>query len=195
MAANRLSRHPQAADLHQRRLHPGALWSNKSFDRCEPTRCATRLRRRPLFHPSHTNAGWFIGGGTEFALWELIPVPGLFWRIDYRYAAYNSADLPILTSTGAPITTCTGIGAVACGEHMQKDVQTVTTGLVWRSTSTGFHRDQPSRPIYPRQPRRALRARHQHSHLLLPSIAGLAATSTAASATACMSRTIVRMPG
>ena len=90
------------------------------------------------FIPAHTDAGWFIGGGTEFALWELIPVPGLFWRIDYRYAAYNSADLPILTSTGAPITTCTGIGAVACGEHMQKDVQTVTTGLVWRFNVDGF---------------------------------------------------------
>lgn len=92
----------------------------------------------PCFIPAHTDAGWFIGGGTEFALWEIIPVPGLFWRIDYRYATYNSADLPILTSTGAPITTCTGTGAVACGEHMQKDVQTVTTGLVWRFNVDGF---------------------------------------------------------
>ncbi len=98
----------------------------------------TNPQGAPGFIPAHTDAGWFIGGGTEFALWDIIPVPGLFWRIDYRYAAYNSADLPILTSTGVPITTCTGIGAVACGEHMQKDVQTVTTGLVWRFSVDGF---------------------------------------------------------
>src|SRR5208282_3106856 len=89
----------------------------------------------PCFIPAHTDGGWFIGGGTEYALWDIIPVNGLFWRIDYRYARYNNADLPILTSTGGPITvTCTGI---ACGEHMQKDVQTLTTGLVWRFNVDG----------------------------------------------------------
>ncbi|MGD1213197.1 MAG: outer membrane beta-barrel protein [Candidatus Acidiferrales bacterium] len=92
----------------------------------------------PCFIPAHTDGGWFIGGGTEYALWDIIPVHGLFWRFDYRYAVYNSADLPILTSTGAPLTlTCTGIGAAACGEHMQKDVQTFTTGLVWRFNVDG----------------------------------------------------------
>jgi outer membrane immunogenic protein len=42
--------------------------------------------------PANTYRGWFIGGGTEFALeW----FPGLFWRTEYRYASYSSADLPI----------------------------------------------------------------------------------------------------
>jgi len=92
----------------------------------------------PCFIPAHTDGGWFIGGGTEYAIWDIIPVHGLFWRTDYRYARYNSVDLPILTSTGAPVTvTCTGIAAVACGEHMQKDVQTITTGLVWRFNVDG----------------------------------------------------------
>lgn len=87
----------------------------------------------PCSIPAQTDDGWFIGGGTEYAIWDIIPIPGLFWRTDYRYARYSSVDLPILTSTGAPITgTCTGITAVACGEHVQKDVQTITTGLVWR---------------------------------------------------------------
>ncbi len=96
-----------------------------------PAACGAGL----CFIPALTDGGWFIGGGTEYAIWDIIPVPGLFWRSEYRYARYNSADLPILTSTGAPITaTCTGI---ACGEHMQKDVQTITSGLVWRFNVDG----------------------------------------------------------
>jgi len=87
----------------------------------------------PCFIPSYINGGWFIGGGTEFALWDIIPVPGLFWRIDYRYSSFSAVDLPILTSTGAPVT-CAG---VACGEHLQKDYQTATTGLVWRFNVDG----------------------------------------------------------
>ena len=70
----------------------------------------------------------------EFALWDIIPVPGLFGRIDYRYATYNGVDLPILTSAGAPVT-CAG---VACGEHMQKDYQTATAELVWRFNVDGI---------------------------------------------------------
>jgi outer membrane immunogenic protein len=53
----------------------------------------------PCFIPAHTDGGWFIGSGTEFALWDIIPVPGLFLRLDYRYAAYDGVDLPIVTST------------------------------------------------------------------------------------------------
>ena len=83
----------------------------------------------PCFIPAHTDGGWFIGGGTEYGLSGIIPIHGLFWRTEYRYAAYNSVDLPILTSTRAPVS--------ASGEHMQKDVQTVTTGLVWRFNVDG----------------------------------------------------------
>jgi len=88
--------------------------------------------------PAHTYNGWFLGGGYEYALWDIVPIPGLFWRTEYRYDRYNSADLPVVNSTtGAPST----FGSVACdvdgvcgnaGQHMQKDVQTVTTGVVWK---------------------------------------------------------------
>lgn len=66
--------------------------------------------------------GWFAGGGTEYALnWVL---PGLFWRNEYRYAAYQSADLPLVSlTTGAPF----GIA-----EHNDKSVQTFVTEVVWR---------------------------------------------------------------
>src|ERR1700745_4188465 len=40
--------------------------------------------------PGHTFSGGFIGGGTEMAVAAL---PGLYWRNEYRYAGYGSADL------------------------------------------------------------------------------------------------------
>jgi outer membrane immunogenic protein len=75
---------------------------------------------------SHTYNGWFIGGGTEISLSGLfgLPLPaGLFWRSEYRYSSFDSADLPVLTTAGAP----TGLS-----EHMRPNVQTITTSLVWR---------------------------------------------------------------
>jgi outer membrane immunogenic protein len=75
---------------------------------------------------SHTYNGWFIGGGTEIALSGLfgLPLPdGLFWRSEYRYSSFNSADLPILTPGGAP---------TVLSEHMRPFVQTITTSLVYK---------------------------------------------------------------
>jgi outer membrane immunogenic protein len=77
------------------------------------------------FMPANTYRGWFVGGGTEYALnFDWLPIRGLFWRSEYRYSSYSSADLPVfVSSTGAP----TGVG-----EHVQYNVQTITTELVWR---------------------------------------------------------------
>ena len=74
---------------------------------------------------SHTYHGWFIGGGTEIALSGLfgLPLPsGLFWRSEYRYSSFNSANLPI---------TPTGSGSLGF-ENMKPFVQTITTSLVWK---------------------------------------------------------------
>ena len=80
--------------------------------------------RSELSIDAHTYSGWFIGGGTEYALnMPWIPVRGLFWRTEYRYAQYQAADLPILLDSGA---------AAGAAEHSQKTVQTITSGLVWR---------------------------------------------------------------
>jgi outer membrane immunogenic protein len=74
--------------------------------------------------PAHTYSGWFIGGGTEYALnFSFLPIHGLFWRNEWRYASYDSADLPIETPAG---------GLTAVGMHANKDVQTITSSLVWR---------------------------------------------------------------
>lgn len=71
-----------------------------------------------LAFPSHTYHGWFIGTGYEYALNSLLPISGLFWRTEYRFSSYQSANLPLATTGTA--------------SHMQNDVQTVTSGLVWR---------------------------------------------------------------
>ena len=74
---------------------------------------------------ANTYHGWFVGGGDEYQLgW----FPGLFWRSEYRYAQYNSTDLPCQTFGGL----CPIIGDFSWAEHTKKEVQTATTSLVWR---------------------------------------------------------------
>ncbi len=69
--------------------------------------------------PSHTFNGGFIGGGTEIAV---AAFPGLYWRSEYRLASYRAADLQFFLN-GAP----TGQFL-----HESKNVQTITTSLVWK---------------------------------------------------------------
>ena len=75
---------------------------------------------------SNTYHGWFLGGGYEIGLagffgWQL--PPGLFWRTEYRYSSFNSADLPIFTAAGRQTN---------LSERMTPFVQTITTSLVWK---------------------------------------------------------------
>jgi outer membrane immunogenic protein len=70
--------------------------------------------------------GWFLGGGTDTSLADLLPgLPtGLFLRSEYRYSSYSAKDDPILiTATGGPL---------GVSEHVQKYVQTLTTSLIWK---------------------------------------------------------------
>lgn len=74
----------------------------------------------------NTYGGWFIGGGTEFALnMPWIPIRGLFWRTEYRFAQYQSADVPIVIAVPPG-------GPFGISEHISPYVQTITTSLVWR---------------------------------------------------------------
>jgi outer membrane immunogenic protein len=70
--------------------------------------------------PAHTFNGGFIGGVTEVAV---AAVPGLYWRNEYRLAAYRAADLQFFFN-GVPFT-----GII---NHESKNVQTITTSLVWK---------------------------------------------------------------
>jgi outer membrane immunogenic protein len=76
------------------------------------------------FLPANTYNGWFVGGGTEYALnFSWLPISGLFWRNEYRFSSFDKADLPFLAGTGAP----TGFGI-----HTQPYEQAVLSELVWR---------------------------------------------------------------
>jgi hypothetical protein len=46
----------------------------------------------------------------------------LYWRNEYRYAGYGSADLQFSVN-GVPITAF---------NHESKNVQTITTSLIWK---------------------------------------------------------------
>jgi len=72
--------------------------------------------------PQHTYSGWFLGGGFEYNF-TWLPIQGLFLRTEYRFASYNRDDLREFdVVTGAPANIL----------HSKKEVQTVTTSLVWR---------------------------------------------------------------
>jgi outer membrane immunogenic protein len=68
--------------------------------------------------------GWFIGGGDEYALnFAWLPVHGLFWRTEYRFSTYRPEILQVFN--GAGVGTAASIRA-------EKEVQTITSSLVWR---------------------------------------------------------------
>jgi outer membrane immunogenic protein len=78
-----------------------------------------------LFLPAHNYNGWFVGGGTEYALnFSWFPIQGLFWRNEYRFSDYRSVDLDrLVVGTGA---------ATGTADHFTPFVQTITSSLVWR---------------------------------------------------------------
>jgi outer membrane immunogenic protein len=78
--------------------------------------------------PDHTYSGWFLGSGFEYAF-TWLPIQGLFVRSEYRYSTYKKDDLlETNIATGLPAGN-SGLGDVL---HASKQVQTITTSLVWR---------------------------------------------------------------
>jgi outer membrane immunogenic protein len=74
-------------------------------------------------YPDFTVNGWFLGGGYEYAV-PFSGFHGLFWKTEYRFAQYRTADLiEVSTATGVPSGNT---------EHSQAFVQTITSSLVWR---------------------------------------------------------------
>jgi outer membrane immunogenic protein len=63
-------------------------WSSTRFDGVSFPTSPTGVPAGTTL-PGHTFNGGFIGGGTEVAV---AAFPGLYWRNEYRYAAYGSAD-------------------------------------------------------------------------------------------------------
>jgi outer membrane immunogenic protein len=80
-----------------------------------------------LVLPSRTLNGWFVGGGTEYAISQ---IPGLFWKSEYRFADYgNRTDAHICTVSATP--NCGALGAHSL-DRSRTYVQTATTELVYR---------------------------------------------------------------
>jgi len=76
--------------------------------------------------PAHTFNGWFIGTGYEYGLqWW----PGLFWKTEYRWAQYESANLAFVADPGF-VSPNEGI-------HTRKFEQTIRSELVWRFNWAG----------------------------------------------------------
>jgi outer membrane immunogenic protein len=101
-------------------------WTETSFDQM----AVMRDRGAPTGNafPQHTYQGWFLGSGFEYAF-NWLPIQGLFWRTEYRYASYQQDDLlEFNIASGLPSGNA-GLGNVL---HSKKDVQTVTSSLVWR---------------------------------------------------------------
>jgi outer membrane immunogenic protein len=65
--------------------------------------------------------GWFIGGGEEYAF-TWLPVPGLFWKTEYRLSEFDKQLAAVRFADGSG----------AYGIESKKWVQTITTSLVWR---------------------------------------------------------------
>jgi outer membrane immunogenic protein len=81
--------------------------------------------------PATTYKGWFIGGGTEYALnMAWLPIQGLFLRSEYRFDSYGSRDIALVCSGGG--ATCGTAGPDGVSVHADKYVQTITTGVVWK---------------------------------------------------------------
>jgi outer membrane immunogenic protein len=79
--------------------------------------------------PGQTYNGWFIGSGYEYAF-DWLPIPGIFWKTEYRYSQYNSATPSFVTTAGVP----TGFSL-----NTTKFTQFVSTELVWRFNWFGGH--------------------------------------------------------
>jgi outer membrane immunogenic protein len=79
-----------------------------------------------LVLPSQRRDGWFVGGGTEYAITQL---PGLFWKSEYRFADYGNKTYSQLCVVAIA---CGAAGTIHSFDRSRTFVQTATTELVYR---------------------------------------------------------------
>jgi len=97
-------------------------YTQTTFGQQNYTLLATGLPAN-AFLLSTTYHGWFAGGGLEYALnFSWLPIQGLFWRTEYRFAGYNSMDPQVLGAGASP----------GYAQHSTPYVQTATSSLIWR---------------------------------------------------------------
>jgi outer membrane immunogenic protein len=105
-------------------------WTQTRFDQINLTAFESSASSG-AFVPATTYSGWFLGGGTETSLagfFGLPLPPGLFLRSEYRYSSFSAKDV----SFGG--TALSGETSV----NMKKNVQTISTALVWKFNWGGY---------------------------------------------------------
>jgi outer membrane immunogenic protein len=76
---------------------------------------------------AHTYNGWFLGSGFEYSF-DWLPVPGLFFKTEYRYSQYGGSNGDSIPLTGSTL----GLSGVTAALQSQKSTQMVSSELVWR---------------------------------------------------------------
>jgi outer membrane immunogenic protein len=79
-----------------------------------------------LVLPSQRRNGWFVGGGTEYAVNFL---PGLFWKSEYRFSDFGNRTEAQLCVVAGP---CGAAGTTHSLDRTRIFEQTITTELVYR---------------------------------------------------------------
>ena len=72
--------------------------------------------------PAQTYSGWFLGSGFDYAV-SILP-QGFFLRTEYKYASYQSEDVPFVSNAS-------GL-SIGFATNTQKFVQSVRTDLIYR---------------------------------------------------------------
>ena len=86
--------------------------------------CSRRAARDRNLLGSHTRSGYFLGGGTEYAVSQL---PGLFWKNEVRFSDFGNRTHTLICTTGVGC----GVGDVLTQtSHVYE--QKATTELVYR---------------------------------------------------------------
>jgi len=79
-----------------------------------------------LVLPSQRRDGYFLGGGTEYAISQ---IPGLFWKSEYRFSDFGNKTFSQLCTVTGP---CGVGGTIHSLDRSHTFEQTVTTELVYR---------------------------------------------------------------
>jgi outer membrane immunogenic protein len=67
-------------------------YTQARFDRVGFGDLAAPFTANIYFMPANTYQGWFVGGGTEYALdFDWIGIAGLSWRTEYRFSNYEGS--------------------------------------------------------------------------------------------------------
>jgi outer membrane immunogenic protein len=104
-------------------------WTEARFGSAQEYDTAISPVPFPQYFSAQTYNGWFIGGGTEIAL-DMLPIPGLFLRSEYRWSEYGAKNVAFINEPPYLPPALPGLSGYY--EHSKITVQTVSASLLWR---------------------------------------------------------------